>query len=207
MPYIKSLLSKNEHIVIHTRKHPICLFVPFILDVGAIVVIAGVAVYVAHEETRLFLPILLLSVFPFSLFSLSYLKWQNQEYFVTNRRIVQSEGIISKRVIDSSLEKVNDVILAQSWLGRCLDYGDVEILTASEMGVNDLTTIRRPVHFKTEMLNLKEALGLDEHYRTSEGNSKGSIAELISSLEKLRKEEVLTQEEFQEKKVQLLARM
>ena len=32
--------------------------------------------------------------------------------------------------------KVNDVKMEQSFLGRLLGYGDIEILTASELGVN-----------------------------------------------------------------------
>jgi uncharacterized membrane protein YdbT with pleckstrin-like domain len=208
--YVKALLSKNEQIIVHTRKHPIALLWPFAYNLFFLIVVLVAASSANAEEPKLLLPILSLGVFPGCFFFLSYLKWWNEEYFVTNRRVIQSEGIINKRVIDSSLEKVNDVVLSQSWVGRCLDFGDVEILTASEIGVNNLTTIRRPVHFKTEMLNQKEALGGDDGYRPGAGTrteSKGHIPDLISGLEKLWKEGVLTDEEFQDKKTQLLAKM
>ncbi len=84
-----------------------------------------------------------------------------EEYIVTNRRVIQTAGVFNKHVIDSSLEKVNDVVLTETVLGRLFDYGNIEILTASEMGVNLLRHIVSPVKFKTEMLNQKERVGGD----------------------------------------------
>jgi uncharacterized membrane protein YdbT with pleckstrin-like domain len=118
--------------------------------------------------------------------------------------VIQVEGVVNKHVIDSSLEKVNDVVLDQSYLGRLLDYGNVEILTASEIGVNKLERIASPVKFKTEMLNQKEALGSDEHFG---GNREHDVPALIAELDELRKKGVLTEEEFNAKKAQLLAKM
>ena len=212
MVYVKALLSKNEQIVIHTRKHPIALFWPLIYGLMFFVVIIIVGIMLSASTDARYQGMtssaFLLGVFPICFFFFSYLKWYNEEYFVTNRRVIQSEGIINKRVIDSSLEKVNDVVLSQSWIGRMLNYGDVEILTASEIGVNNLQMIKDPVIFKTEMLNQKEALGVDEPYRNSRSDAKGGhIPDLISQLEKLWKEGVLTDEEFQNKKAQLLGKM
>src|SRR5659263_340919 len=36
-------------------------------------------------------------------------------------------GVLSKRVADSSLEKLTDVVLKQSIIGRMLDYGDIVV--------------------------------------------------------------------------------
>src|SRR5829696_5700144 len=38
------------------------------------------------------------------------LRWQNEEFIVTTRRVLQTEGVVNKRVVDSSLEKINDAI-------------------------------------------------------------------------------------------------
>ena len=63
--------------------------------------------------------------------------WANHKFVVTNRRILHVEGVLDKDITDSSLEKVNDAKLEQSmWGRRMLDFGNVEILTASELGVN-----------------------------------------------------------------------
>jgi uncharacterized membrane protein YdbT with pleckstrin-like domain len=73
--------------------------------------------------------------------------------------VVESTGVLSKRVADSSLEKLTDVVLKQSIVGRMLDYGDIEVLTAAAgAGINYLRQIRKPMQFKTAMVNAKEEL-------------------------------------------------
>jgi hypothetical protein len=50
-------------------------------------------------------------------------------------------------------------VLKQSIMGRALNYGDIVVLTAAAgAGINDLKQIRRPMEFKTQMLNAKEEL-------------------------------------------------
>ena len=60
--------------------------------------------------------------------------WRNQEYLVTTRRLIKAEGIFNKQMADSSLEKINDAHLTQSWIGRIFDYGTLDILTARRVG-------------------------------------------------------------------------
>ena len=84
--------------------------------------------------------------------------WWNRQYIITSLRVIQISGVINKNLTDSSLEKVNDVKLSQSIVGRLFDYGDVEILTASELGVNLFRRIGNPVGFKTAMVNAKQDL-------------------------------------------------
>ena len=80
-------------------------------------------------------------------------------YVLTNRRVVELTGVISKKVSDSSLEKLTDIVLSQSIFGRLLSYGNIVVLTASAgAGVNDLKQIGHPLEFKQAMLNAKEEL-------------------------------------------------
>ena len=88
-----------------------------------------------------------------------FLSWRMNVYVLTNRRVIESTGVLSKRVADSSLEKLTDIVLKQSIIGRMLNYGDIVVLTAAAgAGINDLKQIRRPMEFKTQMLNAKEQL-------------------------------------------------
>jgi hypothetical protein len=84
--------------------------------------------------------------------------WKNRQYVVTNWRVIQIAGVFNKEVSDSSLEKVNDVKLEQSFLGRLLGYGSIEILTASELGVSKFNKVGRPIRLKAAMLNARETL-------------------------------------------------
>lgn len=206
MNYIESLLADREEIVLHTRQHWIVLAQSFLTNLFLFLVLLVLAIGVTVAVGLLGLVLILLTAFPIGAFLLKYLAWWNEEYVITNRRVIQSQGIVNKQVIDSSLEKVNDVVLYQSFIGRLLGFGDIEILTASEIGVNALHKIANPVQFKTEMLNQKQRLGGNE-FGTVPTPSTQDIPSLIAALDALRQRGVLTEAEFQQKKSELLARM
>jgi hypothetical protein len=152
--------------------------------------------------------------------------WMNERYIITNRRVMEIRGIINKHVRDSALEKVNDVDLTQSVIGRILGYGTVQIITGSDIGVNMFRRISNPVRFKREMLNAKEGLyetprskeeeGVPLETEAGEGErdaggkappSGGDIPDLIAELAELRQRGIITEEEFQAKKKDLLDRL
>lgn len=149
-----------------------------------------------------------------------FLDWSNEQYIITNRRVMEVRGIINKHVRDSALEKVNDVELDQSVLGRLLNYGTVQIITGSDIGVNMFRRISNPVRFKRAMLNAKEALQVsgdrdldrpevsaDAALSDGEEPSAANIPDLIEELADLRQRGILSEEEFQAKKKELLARL
>jgi hypothetical protein len=89
------------------------------------------------------------------------LRWQNEEFVVTSRRVLQTQGVINKQIIDSSLEKINDAVLTESIFGRMFGFGDLEILTASESGISNLRMLRDADGFKRAMLDAKHELELE----------------------------------------------
>ncbi len=152
--------------------------------------------------------------------------WLNERYLITNRRVMEIRGIINKHVRDSALEKVNDVDLTQSVIGRILGYGTVQIITGSDIGVNMFRRISNPVRFKREMLNAKEGLYETPRTKGEEGMplepvagkagqdaedkappSSGDIPDLIVELAELRQRGIISEEEFQAKKKELLDRL
>jgi uncharacterized membrane protein YdbT with pleckstrin-like domain len=72
--------------------------------------------------------------------------------------VVQTEGLINKHTKDSALEKINDITLNQSVLGRILSYGDLAIITGSDMGTNVFKRLAKPVEFKKTLLEQKAKL-------------------------------------------------
>jgi hypothetical protein len=83
------------------------------------------------------------------------LRYLNQEFILTNRRVIAVEGVLNKRVTDSSLEKINDAMLTQSIFGRIFGFGDLEVLTASEAGISLFRMLINPMGFKRAMLDAK----------------------------------------------------
>ena len=205
--YLKNLLGENEHIILVARRHWLVLLAEILS--ASVLAIALIVLITLIWWIWLPNPLVLLGYLLLLLPLLSLLRevtiWNNRQYIVTNWRVIQISGVFSKDVTDSSLEKVNDVKLEQSFWGRLLDYGDIEILTASDLGANKFNKIGRPIQLKTAMLNAKEKL---EQGQANVGRgSEPDIVDLIAQLDNLRKQGVLTEEEFQQKKAQLLAKL
>lgn len=202
--YIKSMLGDNERVLLVTRQHWFVLFSSILLE---IVVTLGVIIG-ASIATKNYPPAAIsfvLVLLPLISMLHDVLVWMERKYMVTNRRVIQFSGIFNKSVVDSSLEKVNDVKMNQSFFGRMFDYADVEIMTASEMGVNVFKRIGEPVNFKTAMLNAKERMGYEGS--SAHGRPAENIPALIAELDELRKKGIVTDEEFQSKKKELLAKI
>ena len=208
--YLNSLMSEREKVLHSARQHWFILFRSIILEITLIVIVFAVTITVSLvlSPTPL-LPIVvlvgvLLLIFPIATGTRDILIWANHQFIITNRRVMQITGVINKNVIDSSLEKVNDVKMEQSVLGRLFDYGDIQILTASELGINVFHRIDNPIHFKTTMMNAKAAL---ENMHPLVVESHPNIPSLIAQLAELRRQEVITEEEFQAKKTALLSKL
>ncbi|RMF38965.1 MAG: hypothetical protein D6759_00295 [Chloroflexi bacterium] len=212
MGYIDRLLSRNERVVFVTRRHWLTLLPTLLGDAVLTLLALGAVVLLFRSDWKILaiLP-LVLAALPLIHLLVRLLNWWNLQYLVTNRRVMEVRGVINKRVSDSSLEKVNDVVMRQSILGRMLGYGDVEIITGSDVGVNLFRRIARPVRLKTEMLNQKESLGeLDafegrsKRVLVTEAPQAGDIPELIAELDELRQKGLISDEEFEEKRRKLL---
>lgn len=145
---------------------------------------------------------------------------RSHDYVLTNRRVIQEEGILSRRSMDASLGKINNVEHRQTLWGRLLGYGDVEIDTASETGTTRFAQINHPVEFK------RAVLGAAEEYRVRSpmlGGLPGGMpmavpvaaaavpepspAERIRQLKGLLDEGLISPQEFEAKRRALLERI
>jgi len=202
MGYVERLLAQNERIVLITRRHWLVLLPVILIDLGIAIVIIALSVGGALVAPPLPLLGLLLLLLPLGHFLVRYIIWRNEQYIVTNRRVMEVRGVYKKHVSDSSLEKVNDVVMEQSALGRLLDYGDIRIITGADIGVNIFRRIAHPIRFKTTMMDQKAA----QSERPPEARSE-DIPDLLARLDDLRQRGVITQEEFEQEKRELLDRL
>jgi len=128
------------------------------------------------------------------------------EYILTNHRVIRKTGILSQQSMDSRLDKVNNIEHRQSIWGRLLDFGDVEIDTASDVGEEVFRNISHPLDFK------RAIAGAAEQYRA--GGPAGyaapaapSGAERIRQLKALLDDGLISREEYEEKRRQLLQQL
>jgi uncharacterized membrane protein YdbT with pleckstrin-like domain len=218
--YLESLLGEREKIILTARQHWFILFGSIALEIILILLIFAATITAGvNFPTYLTLIIIIgfgILMIPIFTMTMDILKYTHQQYVITNRRVIQISGVFNKNITDSNLEKVNDIHMSQSALGRMFDYGDIEILTASELGVNQFRRIESPVRFKKALLNAKSDLeGYDHVEELLEAAVTGpapaaeatGVPALISQLDNLRQQGLLTEEEFQQKKAQLLDRI
>jgi membrane protein YdbS with pleckstrin-like domain len=164
MSYARNLLSRGEEVVFESRQHWFAVLGETWLFVIAAILALAVLIWASTSGTNnqllSILQIIALVALIVSLarIGLKVWSWRNQEYLVTTRRLIKAEGVFNKEMADSSLEKINDAHLTQSWIGRIFDFGTLDILTAADesAGIQDYYMLADPVRFKIAMLNQKE---------------------------------------------------
>jgi hypothetical protein len=165
MAYLDSRLGSGEQVLRRDHQHWFVVladaryaFVMWLIAVG-LWIISGALPEGARPIVGYIVLILVVGGLLYAAWQL--LRWQNEEFAVTSRRVLKTEGVLNKSIIDSSLEKINDAILTESVFGRMFGFGDLEILTASELGISNLRMLRQADDFKRAMLDAKHDLELE----------------------------------------------
>ncbi len=152
---------------------------------------------------------------------LDYLRWSNAHYVVTDRRVLVLWGIFNIEVVDIPIEKINEVEYRQTWLGRIFGFGDVEITTASESGICQCRNLANPDGLKRALAEAQRDLQrrytyLDQHdidaYLEPEDALVGDsnidhISHVLQRLADMRDRGLISRDEFEEKKRELLSRI
>lgn len=165
MSYADSLLSTGERVTHRVRQHWLVLLwgarIPIAAIVAAllIVVLSQNVTGTARDALSLLTAVLFIGGLLF--LAWATLQYLNTEFVLTNRRVVQVQGVVNKRATDSSLEKINDAVLTQSIFGRMFGFGDLDVLTAAEAGIERFRMIIDPIGFKRAMLDAKHEYEVD----------------------------------------------
>ena len=170
MSYADGLMSTGERILHRNKQHPFIFiwgarYTILALVIAVVLFVVGGALGPEGISGTLRQLIgwitLILFVGGIAVAIWTALRYVNQEYVLTNRRVIQVEGVLNRTATDSSLEKINDALLSQSVFGRMFDFGDLTVLTASESGIDPMKMIRGPITFKTRMLDAKHEYEVD----------------------------------------------
>ena len=163
MGYSETLLASGETIVRRAHQHWFVLIANARAAVIALIV-AVVTFWTGVSGTFFqILGVITLILFVFGILKGAWgiFEFRNQEYLVTTRRLIHANGVINKKASDSSLEKINDAVLTESIFGRMFGFGDLEVLTASETGNENLRMLRDAKAFKVAMLEAKHELEIE----------------------------------------------
>ena len=170
MSYARNLLSRGEDVVYESRQHWFAVvarvFIWFLVLIVALAILIWISQPggIINDSVDGIIMVVTLVGFLGGLAYIGFViwDWRNQEWLITTRRVIRAEGVLNKSVSDSSLEKINDARLDQSFIGRIFGFGTLDILTASEEAaaenLADFPMIANPVEFKKTMFDQKQML-------------------------------------------------
>ena len=241
--YADSLLTDGETVLRREHQHWLSLFLESRLSVLLWGLGLLALVFVAWRnvgdgvDNTISIGALVIILAGVAFFIFRWWNWKTDEYVITNRRLLKVTGIINKRSADSNLEKINDAVLEVNLVGRLLDYGDLDILTAADVSVDRYRMLHHAKTFKKEMMSAKHALeyGMDvrptpplraqpsaatfappppstpvpppDAHTTQRADSPDEVARSLARLASLRDTGAITAEDYEAKKQELLSRL
>lgn len=214
MAFPRKLLNENEELILDLHPHWL-FFAPHLAALlGSLVV--GVLVYANFRDDA---PVVVFAAGVLILgcliaFGSRYSTWSTTHFVVTTDRVIQREGVVHKKGSSIPLDRVNTVDFSQTLFERILGHGDLMIESAGREGQSRFDDVRRPADVKKEIFIQKEAKDNRKFDRLAAAHAAGagasagdSIPAQIRELDELRKQGVLSEDEFAEKKQELLDRM
>lgn len=237
MPYLSKLLAPDEDVLIHMQQHEIVLLAHMVTNIVlANIVVAHIwlsSTISGQSWLDLLIPVLPKNVTVLMHTILTYIgygllialvyracmdvaAWANNHYILTTRRVLHLSGIFNKNSLDSSLNKINDVQIGQSWFGRLLGYGTIEILTAADDADNKLTFMRDPMQFKqllNEARHTVDEFGFmpedtpDIEPTVASAAPLPSIVDAMTQLKALQQQGLITDDEFSTQRAALLGKL
>ena len=212
MPYPQDELHPTEDLVLDLHPHWW-----FFAKSAAVLVVAFVLgiVVLANGWGWLKVPVAIFVLVTVVWFAERYIRWVSTHFVLTSDRVIFRTGIIAKHGIEIPLERINTIFFHQRIFERMLGLGDLEIESASKDGAQRFEDIHNPSGVQNEIYKQMEANEIKAAQRISgginaaqaAGSAAESIPDQIAKLAQLRDQGVLTEDEFQAKKADLLGRM
>lgn len=173
MGYPRDLLSDGEEIAFEIRPHWRALLIPGLVLVGVLV---GLGFLLSKwgswfADAEFFQNLGQWGLIAAGLFILvvfvvrPLLFWFTTLFVFTNRRIIIRSGLVARKGADMPLSKVNNVSFSISMGGRILNYGTLEIDSASDdsLVIHDVPNVE---DIQREINRLHEE---DDEYRRRRG--------------------------------------
>jgi uncharacterized membrane protein YdbT with pleckstrin-like domain len=164
---MRTALKKDEKILLITRQHWLKLVLPFF----AWLLLTVLLLIWWASSTTAWIIILVAALYPL----FEYINWRHNLWSVTNLRIIDETGFITRYSKESPLDKINNVEYDQSVWGRIFGFGNVDIQTAAEMGETKYLLIHHPKLLKDTITHAQE-----EYKKTQLTSQANQLAEAIA---------------------------
>jgi uncharacterized membrane protein YdbT with pleckstrin-like domain len=201
---MKTVLKKDEKIVLLIRPHWLQLLWPVLFAIASLItgILTGGYGYI--------IPI------PFVLYAgYKFIQRNNNLWAVMNLRVIDEYGVFSNNSKESPLDKINNVTYNQTLWGRIFGFGNVQIQTAAETGATTYCNVEKPKELKDTISFMQEeykkSLINDQAHQLAKAivsesrySSGSTAADELEKLYELKQKGILTEEEYNSRKKRLL---
>ncbi|MET0911117.1 MAG: PH domain-containing protein [Ilumatobacteraceae bacterium] len=146
-----------------------------------------------------------------------FAQWQTTRFAVTDQRVAYQSGFTRRRGVSIPLNRVNNVNFDQNLMARILNNGTVTIESAGESGDSVFENIPNPEHVRNTIFAQVEADEVADSKRNAQNmrdamqglpsdapGGGGSTAERLQQLNELREKGLVTLEEFEAKRKEIV---
>ncbi len=151
------LLGEGEHVIASTRTHWKALVVPvliLLLTCGVAGFLVAILPSGSAHDILLWIVIAVAALIVIWFCLRPFLVWLTASYTVTNRRLINRSGVITRRGRDIPLQRINDVKYERGMLDRMLGCGTLVISDASEEGSSVLPDVPHVEKLQLVITNL-----------------------------------------------------
>jgi membrane protein YdbS with pleckstrin-like domain len=157
---MRTKLQPGETVALIVRKHWLVLVKPALF-------LAAVLLYLPVSHVKILgFEALLNYLLPYAaaisggLFLHRYLDRRVNIWVVTNERLIDEWGILTRKSKENPLDKINDIVVEQTILGRLFGYGGISVQTAAKAGETIIDFVERPEELK-QTINEQKALQVE----------------------------------------------
>lgn len=203
MPFPRRLLSEGEELVLDLRPHWIALVFPSMESVLIVAAVVAALVFVPGSWppwTRwavVLLGLLLFLLRP----ARRIVAWATSHFVVTTDRVIHRSGWFAKRSMEMPLENITDVRFHQSVFERVIGAGDLVLESPGTFGQETFGDVRNPEFVQKAIYEMTER---NARRSPSGAGAIASPADELAKLDALRRQGVISEEEFRAQKARLL---
>ncbi len=210
MGYAEKSLAPGETVLYRARYH--WIFYRTGLLVLLLALLIGAAAFYAYKTAPgdgiaqpvgyLALGFAALAAF---LLAARWIRARQDQFVVTDRRVLRAVGILSREHEQAPVEKIQDITVTQSPMGRMLGYGDVTLETASERGTLLFPAIADPEAFRTAIWGRPRPEATPSLPATAVSAAVPATAARLEELENLRRKGMVSEAEYAGKRREILS--
>jgi uncharacterized membrane protein YdbT with pleckstrin-like domain len=200
--YPQRLLNPGETVVVDVRPHWWYLSGPAVVEV--LVIAGAIAAAAASVPTWVVWGALVALVTSTVWLVFRYVRWATTRLVVTSTRVIERRGVLARQGREIPLDALSDIGYRQTIFGRIIGLGDVVLESAGKNSQEVFADLPHPAAIHNQIYQQLEAR---RGPAGAAGPAGSTIPERIEQLDQLRRKGLVTDQQYEAKKSELLDRL